>query len=83
MQPNQTMIDAALAGMTHVLDLVPTDKILVVTDETTFGCGWVFWPSGQLTLPLATTQPTADQLMFQSILIVSSIIQQYQLPARL
>ncbi len=42
MQPNQTMIDAALAGMTHVLDLVPADRVLVITDEATSLCGYAF-----------------------------------------
>jgi len=41
-QPAQTMIDAALAGMTHVLHLVPDDSVLVVTDETTSLCGHAF-----------------------------------------
>jgi aminopeptidase len=41
-QPNQTMINAALAGMTHVLDLVPADSVLVVTDEATSLCGQAF-----------------------------------------
>jgi len=42
MQPNQTMIDAALAGMTHVLDLTANDRVLVVTDDATFICGAAF-----------------------------------------
>ncbi len=42
MQPNQTMIDAALAGMTHVLGLVPDDRVLVITDEATSSCGHAF-----------------------------------------
>ncbi len=42
MKPNRTMIDAALAGMTHVLDLVSDDRVLVVTDAATASCGQAF-----------------------------------------
>jgi aminopeptidase len=42
MNPSQTMIKAALAGMTHVLDLSPKDSVLVVTDEITSDCGRAF-----------------------------------------
>ncbi len=42
MNPSRTMIEAALAGMTHVLDLVPEDRVLVVTDEMTGECGKAF-----------------------------------------
>ncbi len=42
MQPNQTIINAALAGMTHVLNFVPDDRVLVITDEATSSCGHAF-----------------------------------------
>ena len=42
MRATQTMIDAALAGMTHVLDLVPSDQVLIITDEATSICGHAF-----------------------------------------
>ncbi|MCP4290269.1 MAG: aminopeptidase [bacterium] len=42
MQPSKPMIQAALSGMTHVLDLTPEDSVLVVTDQMTAQCGAAF-----------------------------------------
>lgn len=42
MPANETMIQAALSAMTHVLDLVPDDRVLVLTDQTTLACGQAF-----------------------------------------
>lgn len=42
MPTNDAMVQAALAAMTHVLDLVPDDHVLVLTDHETFDCGQAF-----------------------------------------
>jgi leucyl aminopeptidase (aminopeptidase T) len=36
------MVQAALSAMTHVLDLEPSDQVLVLTDEETRECGQAF-----------------------------------------
>lgn len=38
----EPMADAARDAMTHVLDLEPSDRVLVVTDPETAGCGEAF-----------------------------------------
>lgn len=42
MQPSETMIEAALAGMIHVLDLSPDEPVLVVSDAATRRCAEAF-----------------------------------------
>ncbi|MFO7609964.1 MAG: aminopeptidase [Candidatus Krumholzibacteriia bacterium] len=42
MQPTAAMVDAALGAMIHVLDLVPDDAVLVLTDDGTRLCGEAF-----------------------------------------
>ena len=42
MQPTAAMIAAALDAMVHVLDLVPEDAVLVLTDDETRACGEAF-----------------------------------------
>ena len=42
MQPTAAMIAAALDAMVHVLDLVPRDTVLVLTDDETRACGEAF-----------------------------------------
>ncbi len=42
MNLQETMVQAAQAGMTHVLGLRTTDTVLVVTDHTTADCGKAF-----------------------------------------
>jgi leucyl aminopeptidase (aminopeptidase T) len=42
MTEEKTMIEAALAAMTHVLDLAPADRVLVLTDQDTLSCGQAF-----------------------------------------
>ncbi|MBE0566242.1 MAG: hypothetical protein IH621_09810, partial [Krumholzibacteria bacterium] len=47
MPPDAAMTDAAmtaaaLGAMIHVLDLVPADAVLVLTDEPTRACGEAF-----------------------------------------
>ena len=40
--PSRTMSTAALDAMIHVLDLVPDDRVVVVTDPQTARCGEAF-----------------------------------------
>ncbi len=42
MQPTPLMIRAAQRAMTHVLDLVPDDRVFVLTDNPTLDCGMAF-----------------------------------------
>jgi aminopeptidase len=42
MQPTPAMIRAAQQAMTHVLDLVPDDRVFVLTDGPTLSCGMAF-----------------------------------------
>lgn len=82
MNISETMTSAALQAMIHVLDLDPSDRVLVVTDRQTLSCGKAFTraaerygcPVETYVLPQAKRPLTAVPVDMLNLLAGTSVV---------
>jgi len=87
MSPPDTLADAARNAMTHVLDLVPEDNVLVVTDPETMVCGEAFARGAEAAgcdvqlyclpaegRPLTAMPPDMSGLLDERTVVINAII---------